>query len=61
MEYYYKDSVELLCGNLAYFDEDSGIAYRCETCGAVVGSVGMPRLCKELYEKEKVWNILKGK
>jgi hypothetical protein len=50
--------INLLCGNTARFDYESGISYRCETCFAVVGSIGMPRVCQELYEKEKVWETL---
>ncbi len=42
------------CGNLASFDEDSGMSYRCNRCFAVVGSMGMPKECKELYEMEQV-------
>lgn len=53
--------IVLLCGSLAEFDVDSGISYRCTTCYAVVGSVGMPRECKELYEMEKVADKLRGK
>lgn len=50
----------LLCGSTAYFDEGSGMSYRCETCMAVVGSVGMPRGCKQLYDMEEVVEKLKG-
>jgi hypothetical protein len=53
--------IKLLCGNTASFDELSGISYRCNTCNAVVFSVGMPRHCKELYLMEEVVNRLKGK
>lgn len=58
---YFEDELELLCGSIASFDHDSGISYRCNTCNAVVGSVGMPRQCKELYSMEEVVNKLKGK
>jgi hypothetical protein len=51
----------LPCGGVAYFDQDSGISYRCETCFAVVGSIGMPRSCKEEFDKEKMIAILAGK
>ena len=50
----------LLCGATASFDTASGIAYRCNSCGAVVNSIGMPKRCKELYEMEKVIDKLKG-
>ena len=54
--------IVLLCGSVAYFDQSSSCySYRCEECGAVVGSVGMTRECKELYDMEKVVDKLKGK
>lgn len=53
--------VKLLCGATASFDIESGISYRCNSCYAVVGSIGMPRSCKELYDMEDVINKLKGK
>jgi len=43
----------LPCGGTAVFDTSSGIGYRCDTCFAVVGSVGMPRQCKKLLDEEK--------
>lgn len=54
------ESVTLLCGATAHFDYGSGIGYRCDDCGAVVHSVGMPRECKELYEMREVVERLKG-
>ena len=50
----------LPCGGIAYFDESSGISYRCE-CGAVVGSVGMPNVCREEAKKYDVLKALGGK
>lgn len=50
----------LPCGGTAYFDESSGISYRCE-CGAVVGSIGQPRSCVEEAKKYKVLEALGGK
>ena len=50
------DPVRLPCGGVAYFDEGSGISYRCE-CGATVGSIGMPRACREEAEK---WDMIKA-
>ncbi len=44
------DTMRLPCGGTAYFDESSGISYRCE-CGAVVGSIGMPKVCKDEADK----------
>lgn len=55
------DPMKLPCGGIAYFDEGSGIGYRCENCMAVVGSVGQPRECKEEAEKYKAWEKLGGK
>lgn len=57
--------IELPCGGTASFDEDSGISHRCETCFAVVGSIGMPRECRKLWEEEmeaeEIVRKLKGK
>jgi hypothetical protein len=61
IEYGLGKPVHLPCGGVAYFDQDSGISYRCETCFAVVGSIGMPRSCKEEFDKEKMIAILAGK
>ena len=54
------DPMLLPCGGVAYWDESSGISYRCE-CGAVVGSIGMPKACQEEAEKYKVLEALGGK
>ena len=46
--------MKLPCGGEAYFDHASGISYRCADCMAVVGSIAMPRECKDemdLYSK----------
>ncbi len=51
----------LPCGGVAEFDESSGISYRCEMCGAVVGSIGQSQSCREeakkwdAYEKAGMW------
>jgi hypothetical protein len=42
--------LHLPCGGIAHYDHGSGIGYRCE-CGAVVGSIGMPKQCSEEAEK----------
>ena len=55
------DAMRLPCGGTAYFDESSGISYRCEDCGAVVGSIGMPQYCKDQADKWKAWEALGGK
>ena len=49
-------TMKLPCGGTAYFDESSGIGYRCEDCMAVVGSVGMPGACRS--EKDKYDKVL---
>ncbi len=49
----------LPCGGRAYFDELSGISYRCE-CGAVVGSIGQPQWCKDEAKKWDAWKALGG-
>lgn len=54
------DPMRLPCGGVAYFDESSGISYRCE-CGAVVGSIGMPQACKDEADKWRAWEAIGGK
>jgi hypothetical protein len=54
------DPMYLPCGGTAYFDESSGISYRCE-CGAVVGSIGQSQFCKDEAEKYRVIEALGGK
>lgn len=63
---YYVDGVKyeamyLPCGGVAKFDEASGISYRCELCGAVVGSIGQPQSCKDEAAKYQNWQKLGGK
>lgn len=53
--------IKTACGNTASFDDGAGYGYRCDYCGSVVGSIGMPRRCKDLYEMEEVVLKLKGK
>jgi hypothetical protein len=55
------EDIELECGSIASFDAESGISYRCTTCFAVVGSIGMPRECKELEDMVAVVQKLKGR
>lgn len=52
--------IYLPCGGTAFFDDGSGCSYRCE-CGATVGSIGMPRACREESDKWKAWKKLGGK
>jgi len=54
------DVMHLPCGGRAVFDEDSGISYRCELCGAVVGSMGQPQRCKDEMTKWDNWVALGG-
>lgn len=56
-----QDAMRLPCGGTAYFDESSGISYRCEDCMAVVGSIGMPRKCDNEMKKWHNWALLGGK
>jgi hypothetical protein len=51
----------LPCGGVARFDESSGTRYRCDECGAVVGSVGQPTSCQEEADKWKNLKTLGGK
>lgn len=55
------DPMRLPCGGVAYYDETSGISYRCEDCGAVVGSIGMPDSCKNEADKWETWEKIGGK
>jgi len=52
----------LPCGGIPKFDNDSGYAYRCNVCGAVIGSIGIPRDCAEMVlekeQKEQVWKAI---
>jgi hypothetical protein len=60
IEYGLGKPMYLPCGGVAYFDQDSGISYRCETCFAVVGSMGQPRSCREEVKKYDAWKELGG-
>jgi hypothetical protein len=53
--------MKLPCGGIAEFDQESGISYRCRACYAVVGSIGMPRDCKDEMQKWDNWKELGGK
>lgn len=39
---------EMPCGGTPIYDASSGIGYFCDTCYAVIGSIGQPRRCVEL-------------
>jgi len=51
-------TIKLLCGSIAFFDTEIGIGYRCKDCMSVAFSIGMPQHCKDLYEKQQVWENL---
>jgi hypothetical protein len=53
--------IKIPCGATAYFDESSGISYRCFDCGAVVGSMGQPQECKEKALEYELMEKLGGK
>ena len=40
------------CGGTPLFDRDSGCAYRCDTCLAVIGSIGQPERCKQMNKEQ---------
>ena len=54
------DVMALPCGGTAYFDENSGISYRCELCGAVVGSIAQPQHCRDEMAKWDMWQAMGG-
>jgi hypothetical protein len=54
-------AMHLPCGGTARWDESSGISYRCEHCGAVVGSMGQPQRCKDEAQKYENWQRLGGR
>jgi len=59
--------VRVLCGNIAEFEIQNAdgircsMGFRCTECLAVIGSVGMPAQCKELYAMDAVVRKLRGK
>lgn len=38
------------CGGVPEFDDGSGYSYRCNQCGATVGSIAMPPECKRALD-----------
>ncbi len=50
--------MKLPCGSDAEFDYAAGHGYRCTSCNAVVGSVGMPSRCKSQINKYDVLKAL---
>ena len=55
------DPIPLPCGGTAYWDESSGISYRCDTCMAVLGSIGMPSQCRQAYRDMELLDVIAGK
>lgn len=45
----------LPCGGLPRFDDGSGFSYRCDDCGAVLGSIGMPSQCYYAWKHPAVF------
>ena len=55
------DLMLLPCGGIAEMDyESTCFSYRCQHCLAVVGSIGMPRTCKDEMDKWDNWEALGG-
>lgn len=55
------DLMNLPCGGIAYYEEESTChSYRCDHCGAVVGSIGMPKHCKDITEQWEIQKALGG-
>ena len=54
--------MRLPCGGVAWLDPDSSsYGFRCDSCFAVVGSIGMPRDCKTEMDKWEVQKTLGGR
>jgi|688.fasta_scaffold330566_2 hypothetical protein len=53
--------MHLPCSGTAYIDDGAGYGYRCDTCNAVVGSIGQPAQCKNEEQKFENWKKLGGK
>lgn len=39
------------CGGIPEFDDGSGFSYRCDQCGATVGSISMPPECQSMLDE----------
>lgn len=52
--------IYLPCNSRARWDSESDMGYRCESCFAMVGSIGQPRQCVEESNKYKVFEHLGG-
>ena len=56
----FRSLMKLPCGGIAYYDENSGINWRCGQCMAVVGSIAQPQRCKDEEAKWAAWEKLGG-
>ncbi len=54
------NSIILPCGNRAFWDYDSDIGFRCNSCFAMHGSIGQPKQCQDEVEKWKNLEALGG-
>lgn len=54
------NSIILPCGNRAFWDFDSGMGYRCNSCYAMHGSIGQPTHCQNETAKWKALEALGG-
>lgn len=52
--------IYLPCNARARWDSESEMGYRCETCFAMLGSIGQPKQCQEETKKMKVFEQLGG-
>lgn len=49
------------CGSRARWDTESKMGYRCESCFAMLGSIGQPQHCQEAAQMYKNLETLGGK
>ena len=47
----YQDT--LPCGGRPHWDYGSAAGYRCDTCNAMIGSIGMPKECHDMIHAER--------
>jgi hypothetical protein len=54
--------MRLPCGGTAWLDPDSSThGFRCNSCFAIVGSIGQPQDCKQAMDSYEVWKKLGGR
>jgi len=53
------------CGGIPEFDDGSGCSYRCDFCGATIGSISQSKRCIDINNDEEYrkreWKMLGGK